>query len=145
MTLLRLFVGNAEHIGMAAEEGEPIRRMVKAYHDVSELVQSVRNAVVFANLVRSVVGRAVNVDGGVGLAVVEVGACRNLWNQVLGVAGQAKAQRFHFVEPALLETTVAASAKRSQALRPGTGATRGTALRTRQFREGVSDQLTVEI
>ena len=68
----RSFVQGAEHVGMTSKHGRPVGPVVDADHDVSDLDQDAGPRLVLADLVRGVVRRTVDVDGGARL-LVEVG------------------------------------------------------------------------
>jgi len=113
---------------MAAEDLVPVRSVVEADDDVAHLHKPPGDVLVLADLRRLVVGRAVDVDRSVVLAIVEVGPSRTRLDQKLNVARRAKHELVHEVEPPHLKLAVAAFAQRGHPFGPRPGAASGTAL-----------------
>ena len=109
------------------EDFLPVRFVVETNDYIAPIHQPACDLFIGANLIRFIVGRAIDVNRGIVLAIKEIGSRGAVLDQVLGIAGRSQQKGIHVVEPLALKLAVAALSKGGHALRTGAHSTGGLA------------------
>src|SRR5207249_6354971 len=104
------------------EDREPVLFVVEADHDIAHLPQDPCNTIILTNLLSTIVGRPIDIDGRVLLAIEEVRLRVEAGDPVLRIGRWPEHELVHHIEPALFELAIAALPQGHHALRPRAGA-----------------------